>query len=351
MSTMPDRAARDAFSALLQTRSAVLADVDLDSGAEERLLVRSDLSGTMQLYELRAGELVELTALSEPVAGAHYIPRTRRAVLEIDDGGNERHQLYLLELDAPAPATSFDRLENLTGDGRFGHHFAGVSHDGASIAYVSNRGNGVDFDLWLYDLAGAEHRCCYAAGAWCQPASGFSPDDRFVSVLRPGRRPLDTDLVLVEVATGDARLVLEHRRRAGAGRCSRLGRCRHALRLLECGPGLRRDRPIRALDRDGHAAGRGGRGLRRRGRGQRRRPRHRGDRKPKRRERRRALRRGRPRPRSGDRPARAGRRLLARDPPRHCCRPTGRASTTRSARRGWPATCSRSTRQRARAGA
>ena len=73
MSVMSSQTA-DAFSSLLQTRAAVLADVDLDSAPEERLLVRSDLSGTMQLYELRREELVELTALPEPVAGAHYIP-------------------------------------------------------------------------------------------------------------------------------------------------------------------------------------------------------------------------------------------------------------------------------------
>ena len=210
---MFDHAAPETFSAMLQTRTAMLADVDLGSTSDERLLVRTDLAGTMQLFELCAGELVELTALPEPVSGAHYVPRARRAVLEIDQGGNERHQLYVLELEAAAraPVTSFEQLESLTNDARFGHHFAGVSRDGGSLAYVSNRGNGVDFDLWLYDLVRREHRCLYAPGAWCQPGSGFSPDGRFVSILRPGGRPLDVDLVLVEVATGAARVVLEHR--------------------------------------------------------------------------------------------------------------------------------------------
>jgi dipeptidyl aminopeptidase/acylaminoacyl peptidase len=54
----------------------------------------------------------------------------------------------------------------------------------------------------------------YAPGAWCQPASGFSPDGRFVSVLRPGERPLDVDLVLVDVGKGEGRVVLEHRNEA-----------------------------------------------------------------------------------------------------------------------------------------
>jgi dipeptidyl aminopeptidase/acylaminoacyl peptidase len=93
---------------------------------------------------------------------------------------------------------------------RFGHHLAGVSPDGSLLAYVSNRANGVDFDLWLCELDTGRHQCLYAGKAWCQPASGFSPDGQWISVLRPGNRPLDEDLLLVEVATGEARVVLEH---------------------------------------------------------------------------------------------------------------------------------------------
>jgi dipeptidyl aminopeptidase/acylaminoacyl peptidase len=202
----------DLVRALLQTRCAQLADVDLAPGANERLLVRTDVSGTMQLSELSGGALTELTALPEPVAGAHYLPGLRRAVLEVDAGGNERHQLYLLDLEqaAGAPVTGLDGLSALTAEPRFGHRFAGVSHDGRTIAYVSNRANGVDFDLWLSDAVSHEHRLLFADGAFLQPGSGFSPDGRLVSVLRPGDRPLDLDLVLVDVATGESRMPLAH---------------------------------------------------------------------------------------------------------------------------------------------
>lgn len=200
----------DVVRALLRTRRALLADVE--QGGPERLLVRSDLTGTMQLYELASGELVALTSLPEPVATAHYVPGARKAVLAIDRGGNERHQLDLIDLDAAAASTvtSFADLRALTDEPEFGHHFAGVSPEGRTLAYVSNRANGVDFDLWLCDLASGEHRLLYAGGAWLQPASGFSPDGRFVSVLRPGERPLDFSLVLVEVPTGAARMPLAH---------------------------------------------------------------------------------------------------------------------------------------------
>jgi dipeptidyl aminopeptidase/acylaminoacyl peptidase len=200
---------------LIQSRSALVADVDHDPEGEDAVLIRSNLTGTMQLYELiDAADFRQLTALPEPVASARYLRGTRRAVIEVDRGGNERHQIYVVDLtrtsDGDQAIGSIDELTALTSDDRFGHHLAGVSPDGSLLAYVSNKANGVDFDLWLCELETGAHRCLYAGGSWCQPASGFSPDGRWISVLRPGNRPLDEDLLLVEVATGEARVVLAH---------------------------------------------------------------------------------------------------------------------------------------------
>jgi dipeptidyl aminopeptidase/acylaminoacyl peptidase len=202
----------DRVRALLRTRRTLLADVDRGEDAPERVLARSDASGTVQVYELASGDLVELTSLPEPVASAHYVPGGRRAVLAIDEGGDERHQLYLIDLDDAAAATvaGFDRLRALTSDPRFGHQFAGVSADGRTLAYVSDRSNGVDFDLWLCDLERDEHSLLHAGGAWYQPGSGFSPGGRLVSLLRPGARPLDVDLVLVDTTSGEAQIPIAH---------------------------------------------------------------------------------------------------------------------------------------------
>lgn len=200
----------DLIRDLFATKSTLLADVEGGDGG--RLLVRSDIPGTMQLFELVPGSgLRQLTDLPDPVATAKYVPGSRRAVLEVDRGGDERHQLYLLELEgASEPVRRSEELHPLTSDPRFGHHFAGCSPDGIQVAYVSNRANGVDFDLWICDLPADAHRLLFAPGAWCQPGSGFSPDGRWISVLVPGRRPLDTQLHLVEVASGRAREVLPH---------------------------------------------------------------------------------------------------------------------------------------------
>ena len=201
------------FPELLQTRSALLADVDRDPRAPERLLVRSDLTGTMQLYELSPPDgLRQMTALDEPVGSAFYVPGSRQAALEVDRGGDERHQLYVIDLEdtnRSGPA-GFEDLTALTDDPAHGHHICGISPNGVVLAYLSNKHNGIDFDLWTCDLQTGEHRLDYSANSWLQPASGFSPDGRWISVLRPGPRPLDTDLLLVDTSTFEARVVLEH---------------------------------------------------------------------------------------------------------------------------------------------
>ncbi|MHB1930252.1 MAG: TolB family protein, partial [Acidimicrobiales bacterium] len=117
----------DVLRALLETRSATLADVEAGP-ASDRLLVASNLTGTMQLYELDGpgGELRPLTALPEPVSAASYVPGRRQVVFEMDRGGDERHQLYRLDLDGRDRPATPDDLEALTADPRHGHHLAGV---------------------------------------------------------------------------------------------------------------------------------------------------------------------------------------------------------------------------------
>jgi dipeptidyl aminopeptidase/acylaminoacyl peptidase len=209
---MPDASSLELFRTLLQTPISVLADVGDDSSGRERLLIRSDATGTMQLVELVDGQPVVLTDLPEPVRGAHYLSGSRQAVLEIDAGGNERFGLWLLDLDAAAaePVTSLSQLRSLTDDPRFGHHFAGASLDGRLIAYLSDRAGGVDFDLWCLALDTGQHRLVYAGATWLQSSSGFAPDGRTVAVLAAGDRPLDEDLVLVQIDSGVAVTPLAH---------------------------------------------------------------------------------------------------------------------------------------------
>ena len=178
--------------ALLEMRQAAPLSF---SGDGSMLLVASDVPGTQQLFvaPARGGELRQLTDFAEPVVG-QFLP-DGRILLEMDDGGNERTQLYLLEAEPGAVP------EPLVVDPRFNHESPHLGRDGALLVYSTNRRNGVDFDIVARTLADGEERS-YEPGGWCWPA-GVSPDGRWIVVSRLGDRAGDNDLFLFDPATGD----------------------------------------------------------------------------------------------------------------------------------------------------
>ena len=165
-----------------------------------RLLVASNLTGTMQLFEWAAGHLTQRTAEHEPVGG-RYLPVSDRVLVQRDDGGNERDQLYLLAADG--------RLEPLVVDPRYLHTPGGASRDGTRLAYRTNRRNGVDFDVVVRHLPSGDERVVLDAGGF-NAAGAFSPDGRLLAVLRPTERSGDDQLHLVDTVTGDRFEVCPH---------------------------------------------------------------------------------------------------------------------------------------------
>jgi dipeptidyl aminopeptidase/acylaminoacyl peptidase len=180
--------------ALLELRTAAPADVSGDL-----LLVRSDLPGTMQLFQTstRGGELEQLTDFADPVQG-HFVPGTERILVEHDAAGNEHTQLSFL-----APGS---RLEPVVHDPAFVHRDPTFSRDGSLLAYATNRDDGVNWVVYVRSLRDESERPIFALGGVCIPA-GFSPDARLFVVLHDTGRPGDNDLYLVDLATGETELV------------------------------------------------------------------------------------------------------------------------------------------------
>jgi dipeptidyl aminopeptidase/acylaminoacyl peptidase len=157
--------------------------------------VASDLSGTRQLYRLPAagGELEQLTSYAEPVEG-QLLPDDR-LLLEIDEGGNERGQLYL-------------EGEALVVDPRYIHRSPHVSRDGSLLAYSTNRRNGRDFDIVVRRLESGEERT-FELGGMC--ANGdISPDGRWVVAGQLGELSGDNNLFLLGTESGEVVHVTPH---------------------------------------------------------------------------------------------------------------------------------------------
>jgi dipeptidyl aminopeptidase/acylaminoacyl peptidase len=200
--------------AYLEIRTASPSSWAPDGAA---MLISSNLPGTSQVHRLDlvdaelpvpAERLAALTDFAEPV-GAGYLPADphggdeRRLLVATDRGGNERYQLFTMPAEVAAPLTGPDELDELVVDEDHIHRPGGVTRDGRWLAYATNRGNGVDFDTWVRDLATGEERPVWAPGGWTS-GGGFSPDGRYLAVSELTTRAGDNRVHLVDLqALGD----------------------------------------------------------------------------------------------------------------------------------------------------
>lgn len=175
-----------------------------------KVLVSSNLTGTMQLYTVprTGGDLSQITDFEEPVSGS-YLPTTDEILLSIDEGGNERQQIWLMD------DTGHD-LRKLVYDPDYIHRVGGITRDGSAVAYACNRRNGVDFDVFVRSLGTEEERCVWDRGEMCQPV-GFSPDGRFIAIWHPTDRPGDNDIYLVDLKSDEIVHVTPHDEEADFG--------------------------------------------------------------------------------------------------------------------------------------
>lgn len=187
-------------SAYLEIRTAGASGFSSDS---ETVLVASDLPGTAQLFRVSrtGGALTPVTSFDEPVGG-QYVPGDDRLLLALDDGGNERYQLYLGEPDPAEPYTSTDGLDVVVEDPDHIHRPGGVSRDGRLVAYSTNARNGVDFDVHVRDLATGHDEGVDTGGGW-RGGMGFSPDGRWVAVYELTERSGDNRVHLHDRETGE----------------------------------------------------------------------------------------------------------------------------------------------------
>jgi len=167
--------------------------LDVAPGA---VLVGDNSGGTQQLHRLAldGAAPVRLTDLPEPVSG-RFVPGTPRVLVTMDHGGDERHQLYLL--DEP-----LGELRELVVSHEHIHRFGEFTRDGTRFAYATNRRNGVDFDVVVHDLRDGSERVVFDRGGWCEPG-GFSPDGRWLVVARATDKSMDNDLFLCDVQSGE----------------------------------------------------------------------------------------------------------------------------------------------------
>ena len=190
-------------------RSALLRDVSEDG---RQVLIGTRFASTDQLHRVSQplGTREQLTFLAEPVNKAAFLPGDPFTLFFLQDsGGGEFYQLQRLDLRTA-------RTELLT-DGKSRHETFVLSREGRWIAYSGTGRNGKDTDVYLAEVADARvaRRLTQLEGTWT-PLE-FSPDGKRLLVMQE-RGSADADLSVIELATGERRLLTPDPATAGKAR-------------------------------------------------------------------------------------------------------------------------------------
>jgi dipeptidyl aminopeptidase/acylaminoacyl peptidase len=184
------------LTTLLSLPTVIAFDVD----TEGRLLVGHDGSGTRQIHEVAPdGSWRALTALSDTVRKARFVPDSGKVVVEYDTGGNERGQLSLLDLDDRSGPDGLPVLTPLVLEPDFFHNLIDAKPD--RVLFTTNRRNNVDFDLVAHDLSTGVETVLYDGGGYIGSVHP-SPDDQWALITLASGPANAVQLLLVETKTG-----------------------------------------------------------------------------------------------------------------------------------------------------
>ncbi|TMT87546.1 S9 family peptidase [Haloterrigena sp. H1] len=175
----------------LNIRSAYGASFGPDG---ERLSFLMDTTGTSQVWTLAEprGWPEQRTFYDERVTFASWSPERPELIFGMDEGGNERAQLFRLDAET-------GEIENLTAMPEAKHRWGGWSHDGDRFAFTSNRRDESVFDVYVQgrDETGEDATLVYEGDGWLSLA-GWSPDDSRVLVSQAYSN-FDQDLYVLDL--------------------------------------------------------------------------------------------------------------------------------------------------------
>jgi dipeptidyl aminopeptidase/acylaminoacyl peptidase len=137
----------------------------------------------------------QLTFHNERVSGASYSPVDEVLLVSADVGGNEHHQLYLLNSDG-------SDFTALTSQPEVIHNFGGWSPDGTHIIYSSNERDSRYFDIYERDMRTGETKQLYQQDG-TNFAFRYSRDGRCVLMSRAYSN-VKNQLFQLDTSTGEA---------------------------------------------------------------------------------------------------------------------------------------------------
>jgi dipeptidyl aminopeptidase/acylaminoacyl peptidase len=137
----------------------------------------------------------QLTYFDEPIPAGVFAADGQSLFLIRDVGGNEDHQIYVLDLDTGAG--------HMVSDGASRHSMPILSADRRQMAFASNRRNGRDMDIYVADAAApARARMIYSAGGYWQPAAWSPAGDKLA--ITQSISAAEGRIVILDLASGSS---------------------------------------------------------------------------------------------------------------------------------------------------
>ncbi|WP_227375637.1 S9 family peptidase [Haladaptatus halobius] len=190
------------FERYLNVRSAYGGSFGPDG---ERLSFLLDVTGVPQVWRLDDPETWpdQLTFYDERVTFASWSPEQDELIFGMDEGGNERQQLFRLDGDG-------EIITPLTETPDAKHRWGGWNSDGSRFAFASNRRNHAVFDVYVQDRdeTGGNAELVHEGDGWLSVA-GWSPDDDRLAVVE-SHSSFDQDLHVLDIESGDVEHVTSH---------------------------------------------------------------------------------------------------------------------------------------------
>ncbi|MCI0439967.1 MAG: S9 family peptidase, partial [Chloroflexi bacterium] len=185
------------FEKYLNIRSAYSPAFDPLSG---KVAYLSDASGVPQVWAIdpSGGEPSQLTSFSDRVGSIDLSPDGKHLLFTMDNAGDERHQLYLIENES-------SRVIPLTQNPKIMHVYGVWSPDSKAISYASNERNRAFFDIYTRDVPDGKPRRVFEHDG-SNSVAAWSPDGRYL-VISQSRTQLYNDLILLDLQTGGTRLL------------------------------------------------------------------------------------------------------------------------------------------------
>ncbi|NHM31998.1 S9 family peptidase [Bacillus sp. C11] len=169
---------------------------------DNKLSFIADYTGLPQVWEVDRGDEwpAQLSFTKEKINLAKYISGTSNLIIGMDEGGNEKQQLYLLKGDST--------LIDLTKSPEHVHLYGGSSPDGKWIAWSSNRQNPAYLDIYIQNLETQEIRLVYKGNGMFSVVR-WSPDGKSL-LIQKTNTALDNNLGMLDLSTGVLDWVTEH---------------------------------------------------------------------------------------------------------------------------------------------